>query len=159
MTMFVPGAEMSAFLDSNIVLYALGAEEPKRTRAQQLLALAPTISSQVVNECSHVLRRKARWPPAQVAAELSLVIGITRLVEVRIEHIRAAWTLAERYGFSHFDSLIIASALDAGCTVLYTEDMQHEQVIDGRLTLCNPFVTATVPPCKNGVSLPPGYGT
>lgn len=132
---------MPAFLDSNILLYALGDEEPKRTRAQQLLAATPTISTQVVNECSHVLRRKARWSPAQVAEELTLLIGITRMVDVRLEHIQTAWTLAERYGFSHFDSLIIASALDAGCTVLYTEDMQHGQVIEGRLTLRNPFLS------------------
>lgn len=133
--------EMPAFLDSNILLYALGDEEPKRTRAQQLLAATPTISTQVVNECSHVLRRKARWSPAQVAEELTLLIGITRMVDVRLEHIQTAWTLAERYGFSHFDSLIIASALDAGCTVLYTEDMQHGQVIEGRLNLRNPFLS------------------
>lgn len=132
---------MPAFLDSNILLYALGDEEPKRTRAQQLLAATPTISTQVVNECSHVLRRKARWSPAQVAEELTLLIGITRMVDVRLEHIQTAWTLAERYGFSHFDSLIIASALDAGCTVLYTEDMQHGQVIEGRLNLRNPFLS------------------
>jgi predicted nucleic acid-binding protein len=140
MMMSVLETEMSAFLDSNIVLYALSDEEPKRTRAQQLLGSSPTISTQVVNECSHVLRRKARLTPAQVAKELTLLIGLSRLVDVRMEHIRTAWTLAERYGFSHFDSLIIASALDADCSVLYTEDMQHEQVIDGRLTLCNPFL-------------------
>ncbi len=145
MTTTARGAEMAVFLDSNILLYALGEEEPKRVRAQQLLASSPTISTQVVNECSHVLRRKARWAPAQVAAELTIMIGLTRLVEVRIEHIRAAWTLAERYGFSHFDSLIVASALDAVCGVLYTEDLQHGQVIDGRLTITNPFLTATNP--------------
>ena len=137
--------EMSAFLDSNIVLYALGDEEPKRARARRLLGASPTISTQVINECSHVLRRKASLSPVEIARELSLVIGITRLVDVRIEHIRSAWSIAERYGFSHFDSLIIASALDADCSVLYTEDMQHGQVIDGRLTLCNPFMTECGP--------------
>lgn len=64
---------MSAFLDSNVLLYALGDEEPKRRRARDLLAAVPTISTQVVNECSHFLRRKAGWPPARVAAELSCV--------------------------------------------------------------------------------------
>lgn len=136
---------MSAFLDSNVVLYALGDEKPKRQRARELLAAAPTISTQVVNECSHVLRRKAGWPPAQVAAELTLLISLTRLVEVRTDEVRAAWSLAECYGFGHFDSLILATALAAGCTTLYTEDLQHGQVIDGRLTLVNPFLTVGAP--------------
>ena len=55
---------MSAFLDSNVLLYALGEEEPKRGRAQALLGALPTISTQVVNECSHVLCRKAGWRPS-----------------------------------------------------------------------------------------------
>lgn len=136
---------MSAFLDSNVLLYALGDEEPKRRCARGLLAAVPTISTQVVNECSHVLRRKAGWPPARVAAELPLMIGLTRLVEVRMDEVRAAWSLAERYGFSHFDSLILATALAAGCATLYTEDMQHGQVIEGRLTLVNPFQPGGAP--------------
>jgi predicted nucleic acid-binding protein len=137
--------EVSVFLDSNVLLYALGDEEPKRQRARDLLAAVPTISTQVVNECSHVLRRKAGWPPAQVAAELTLIIGLTRLVEVRMEEVRAASSVAERYSFGHFDSLIVATALAAGCTTLYTEDLQPGQVVEGRLTLVNPFLAATAP--------------
>ncbi len=51
----------------------------------------------------------------------------------------AALAIAERYGFSHFDSLIIATAMDAGCDTLYSEDMQDGQLIDNRLTVINPF--------------------
>ena len=131
---------MAIFLDSNILLYALGDDEPKRTRARELLATVPMISTQVINECSHVLRRKAGWTPTQIAAEFAIILSITRLVDVRMAHIRSAWILAERYGYSHFDSLIIATALDAGCETLYTEDMQDGQVINSKLTLLNPFV-------------------
>jgi predicted nucleic acid-binding protein len=53
--------------------------------------------------------------------------------------ILAALTVAERYGFSHYDSLIVATALEAGCSTLYSEDMQHGQLIDNRLTIINPF--------------------
>jgi len=48
--------------------------------------------------------------------------------------------LRDRYQISYWDSLIVAAALDANCDTLYTEDMQHRQVIEGRLTLINPFV-------------------
>lgn len=48
--------------------------------------------------------------------------------------------IAERYGFSLYDSMIVAAALCAGCTTLFTEDLQHRQVIDGALTVRNPFV-------------------
>lgn len=54
-----------------------------------------------------------------------------------------AMRIETRYGFSWWDSLIIAAALRANCDMLYTEDMQHGQVIDGRLTLVNPFACYT----------------
>ncbi len=129
----------SVFLDSNIFLYALGDEEPKRQHARDLLAATPTISTQALNECSHVLRRKADWPPARVAEELSLVIDLSHLVDVGLAEIRRAWSLSERYGFGHFDSLILSSALSAGCATLHTENLQHAQAIDGTLTVVNPF--------------------
>ncbi|TVR67355.1 MAG: PIN domain-containing protein [Candidatus Competibacteraceae bacterium] len=54
--------------------------------------------------------------------------------------VETAWILLDRYRFSYFDSLILASALTANCEVLYSEDLQHGQVIDGRLTIINPLL-------------------
>lgn len=133
---------MPVFLDSNIVLYAFG-DDVKGQEARRLLGSrqpVALISTQVLNECSHVMRRKLRWPVSRVEQELELIMTLADVVEVGLPQIRAAWRLADRYGFSHYDSLIVATALSAGCRVLYTEDMQHGQLINGCLTLCNPFV-------------------
>jgi predicted nucleic acid-binding protein len=48
--------------------------------------------------------------------------------------------VAERYGYAVYDAMIIASALVAGCTTLYSEDMQNGQVIDDKLSILNPFI-------------------
>ena len=48
--------------------------------------------------------------------------------------------VAERYGYAVYDAMIIASALLPGCTTLYSEDMQHGQVIDGELSIQNLFI-------------------
>lgn len=128
------------FLDTNIVLYAIGSDESKRLVAANLLAQTPTISTQVINECSHVLRRKQRLSPDDVMRELSAVIKAVRLVNVGISEIFSAWSIASRYKFSHYDSLIIASALAANCSVLYSEDLQDGQVIESGLTILNPFL-------------------
>lgn len=128
------------FLDTNIVLYALSSEIGKRVIAANLLAQKPIISTQVINECSHVLRRKQKYSPEEVNRELSAVVKAVILVDVGINEIRSAWSIASRYEFSHFDSLIIATALAANCSVLYSEDLQHGHVIDSRLTICNPFL-------------------
>jgi len=130
---------MASFLDSNVVLYALGDDERKRAIAGKLLASQSTISTQVINECSHVLRRKQQLAPEEVARHMEDVVQLSRLVDVGMPQIRQAWAIAGRYRYGHYDSLILATALAAGCSILYTEDMQHGQVIDGRLSLVDPF--------------------
>lgn len=96
------GSDMSGFLVSNIVLYAFGDDDIKTPIANNLLAQYPTISTQVVNECSHVMRRKLSWSPDKIAEELEMLLLVVRLQTVSIEHIRQAWKIAARYGFSHY---------------------------------------------------------
>ena len=123
-----------------MVLYAMSNDEPKKRVALRLLAEHPVISVQVINECSHVLRRRLKWSPDKVAKELSFVIELVTVENLSIEYIRLAWAIAERYKFSHYDSLIIATALCTRCDVLHTEDMQHGQLIDDQLRVNNPFL-------------------
>ena len=133
---------MNIFIDSNILLYAMSQEPLKRTRARALLEATPWISTQVLNECSHVLRRKQGWSPTRVADELEQLLPLMRVADLGLAETRQAWRLAAQLGYSHFDCLIIAAALAVGCTRLYTEDMQHGQRIDQRLQLINPFLPA-----------------
>jgi len=130
---------MAVFLDSNVVLDALSDDEAKKVTALALLAENPHLSTQVINECSHVLRRRMAWSPSQIAEELSFILGLVQLENVNLEQIRLAWKIASRYQFSHYDSLIIATALFANCDTLYTEDLQDGQIINDSLAIINPF--------------------
>ena len=60
---------------------------------------------------------------------------------VTVETHDRALAIVERYGFSLYDSLVIAAALNAGCRILYSEDLQHGQLIDRQLRVVNPFST------------------
>jgi predicted nucleic acid-binding protein len=128
------------FFDTNILLYLLSADASKASRAEALLAQGGTISVQVLNEFVAVASRKLRlsWP------EIHEVLGPIRAVcsvnPITTEVHERALQVAERYGFSIYDALIVAAALQAGCKTLYSEDMQHGQVIERRLRVCNPFV-------------------
>jgi predicted nucleic acid-binding protein len=128
------------FLDSNIVLYALDADRQKHEIAWNLLFAKPYISLQVLNECSNVLGRKRQWPAEEIAQTLDRILQFVTVEPSDIATVRSAWKLQARYRFSYYDSLIIAAALAAGCAKLYSEDLQHNQVIDGRLTISNPFL-------------------
>lgn len=130
---------MSAeFLDTNIILYLLD-NGPKADRAEALLLRGPRISVQVLNEALVNCRRKAglSWDEAGV-----FLAGIEQLCTVedltpRTHAVGRA--LAERYRLSVYDAMIVAAALLAGCTTLYSEDMQSGLLVEGQLRLVNPF--------------------
>jgi predicted nucleic acid-binding protein len=134
------------FLDTNILIYASLPREVRHSIAAAVLAEGGVISVQVLNEFVHVARRKFKRPWVEVRQALSSMADLLHppLSVTRATHL-SALTIAERHGLSFFDALIVASALEAGCTTLLSEDMQSGRVIDGRLTIRNPF-TAVSPP-------------
>lgn len=137
---------MSAdFIDSNVLLYLFDDTDTRKAGvAQQLVrqALAgdAVISYQVVQEVLNVLRHRLPAPVSPERARAFLVDVLEPLWRVMPspELFRRGLEISDRYGYRFYDSLIIAAALTAGCTRLYSEDLQHRQRIDG-LTIINPF--------------------
>jgi predicted nucleic acid-binding protein len=131
-----------AFLDTNILVYAF-VEDPRAVVAEALLAQKCDTSVQALNEFATVARRKLRmdWQEVEEAlALLQTVCGTIHPIELKTH--ADALRLAQRYGFSIYDALIVAAALRAGCDTLYSEDMQDGLAVDGRLTIRNPFKSA-----------------
>ena len=127
------------FFDTNVVLYLLSADAAKADRAEELIALGGTISVQVLNEFVAVASRKLRMPLGEVCDVLAQVRAVCAVEPITIETHERALHIAERYGLSIYDSLIVSAALLSGCRTLHSEDMQDGQVIEGRLTIRNPF--------------------
>lgn len=128
-----------AFLDTNILIYAV-VREDRSARAEELLAAGGVVSVQVLNEFVSVVRRKLKMPWAQVLDALDAIrVLCPDPVAVSIEAHETALEIAQKHRYEIYDALIIASALQARCEVLYSEDLHHGQVIAGRLTIRNPF--------------------
>lgn len=127
------------FFDTNVVLYLLSADTAKADKAEDLIALGGAISVQVLNEFVAVASRKLRMPLAEVREVLSQIRAVCKVEPITTETHERALNIAERYGLSIYDALIVAAALLAGCTTLFSEDMQDGQVIDQQLTIRNPF--------------------
>jgi predicted nucleic acid-binding protein len=122
------------------LLYLLDADKAKADRAEATVAAGGVISVQVLNEFVAVAIRKLKmaWPEITAVVEAVQAYCVVEPLTVAA-HQRGCW-LAERYGFSVYDAMIVASALLAGCATLYTEDMQEGMLVDGQLTIRNPFV-------------------
>ena len=129
-----------AFFDTNILLYLLSDDTAKADRAEELIAAGGIISVQVLNEFASVASRKLRMPWIEVREVLDTVRRLCQVEPVLVETHDRGLALAQRYGFSVYDSMILASALLAGCKILYSEDLQDGQRIDGPLMVRNPFL-------------------
>ncbi len=128
------------FLDTNIVVYAFTSNDARSDRADALLRAGGAISVQVLSEFVNVLRRKQRRDWNEIDDALGVLKALLDPPQpLTVEVHEAGIGIARHYGFSVYDSLIVAAALRAGCSTLYSEDFQHGQTIK-RLTIRNPFV-------------------
>lgn len=127
------------FFDTNVVLYLLSADTAKADKAEYLLEQGGVVSVQVLNEFASVTRRKLGKTWDEVAEMLNILKATCKVELVSLSTHDRALLLARRYNYSLYDSLILAAALLANCSVVYSEDMQHDQVINGRLRIRNPF--------------------
>ena len=127
------------FFDTNVLLYS-ASHDPRAERAEALLAGGGTISVQVLNEFAVVAHRKMKMLWKDVEAALAAIqILCPEPVPITVQPHEAALHIAMRYGYHFYDALVLAAALEAGCDTIYSEDLQAGQVIDGQLTIRNPF--------------------
>ncbi len=106
---------------------------------------ATLISKQVVAEASFNLLRKAGMAEDVLFDILTSFSARCRVVETSLKTHRTASRIRGAHHFGYWDSLIIVSALEAGCPTPYTEDLQHGMVIDGKLTILNPLRNPPAP--------------
>jgi len=128
------------FLDTNVFVYAVAQEDPRSQSAEELISAGGTVSVQVLNEFAAVARKKTKMPWREVHLALeSVKVLCPNPLPITIDTHKQALAIAEKYGYRIYDALIVASALEARCAILYSEDMQDGQVINGKLTVRNPF--------------------
>ena len=111
----------------------------KSVRAENTIAAGGFISVQVLNEFASVARRKLNMSFAEIQEFLLHIRMICSVVPVTVEVHDQGLRIAEHYRFSIYDALIVAAALSANCTILYSEDMPNSWIIDDRLLIQNSF--------------------
>lgn len=136
------------FLDTNIFVYAFLASEPrKRAKAVELIESClgsgrGCISYQVVQEFANVARKKfaTRLSASDCKAFIDAAMQPLNRVASSTALIHTALDLQDELKYSFYDSLMIAAALQAGVETLYSEDLQHWQLVRGVLRIANPFL-------------------
>lgn len=128
------------FIDSNICIYAFDKTDVlKRQKAFDLISQSPVISAQVIIETYNACYRKLKLN-REVCEENTLILcDIAQVFEITPDTFKKAISLTKKYQFSFLDACIVASAIMANCTMLYSEDMQHNLIVENSLTIINPY--------------------
>jgi predicted nucleic acid-binding protein len=129
---------VTPFFDTNVLLYLLSDNQAKAERIETLLESSGVISVQVLNEFASVALSKKAVNVRELRETLSILRAVCVVKPLDVETHERGLAVAERYQFSIYDSMTVAAALQAGCSVLYTEDLNAGQKIE-QLTICNPF--------------------
>jgi len=128
-------------LDTNVLVYCHSNDEPDKQKiAESFFALYPVISTQVISEYINVIKRKLKLPKNEILDICLQNIELCMLQPVSITTLKYARYLIECYDFQLFDSIIVASALEANCHILYSEDIHHGLVVENRMEIINPFI-------------------
>jgi len=129
------------FLDSNMLIYLYSEDEPKKRDIINgiLEQFECVISPQTLNEFCNVCIKKLEKTVLEVMESLNEIKESCKLEFVDDSIIELALLLREKYFYSYFDSLTLASALKYDCATIYSDDMKHEQIIENSLKIINPF--------------------
>ena len=131
------------FLDTNTVIYSYSEDEPEKQKiANDILEQYSNqiiISNQVINELSNTLFRKFKLNADEVRETVLELNDNFPIVNFNLQTQLKGIELKGKYKLQFYDSMILATALENGCNIVFSEDMQHNQVIENQLTIINPF--------------------
>ena len=131
----------NCFLDTNILIYFLSKDEIEKQKICQTLLQTKSciISTQVLNEISNVLLKKFKLEHESVLHVISDLNSHLEVAPISFATITLALRFSKKYKISYYDSLILSSAYENNCSLVYSEDMQDGFVIEKKLKIKNPF--------------------
>jgi predicted nucleic acid-binding protein len=132
-------SDADPFFDTSVLLYLLSGDTAKADRVETLLSNRGVVSVQVLNEFAVVALRKLKMPLNEIREILETIRAVCAVEPITVETHDRGLAVLERYRFSLYDSMLVATALIAGAKIIYSEDLQHGQVIDDQLRVTNPF--------------------
>jgi len=98
------------------------------------------ISTQILGELYHVLTHKNFVPVSEAKDIILELIASFPVLEIDVLKVIQALEINSKYGYSYWDSLIVATAFLSNCGILYSEDMHNDQLIEGKTRIQNPYM-------------------
>ncbi|YAF98363.1 MAG: PIN domain-containing protein [Nodularia sp. CChRGM 3473] len=132
------------FLDTNLWIYLYAKNPPEKF--QQVAEILKNnsssllVSTQILGELFHVLTRKKFTSKTDTITIILDIVNTFPIQPIKTTEVIQALEINAKYHYSYWDSLIIATALLSECSIIYSEDMQHNQLIENKVRILNPLV-------------------
>jgi predicted nucleic acid-binding protein len=128
-------------IETNVLVYVRDNHENSKYQiVMDIIDAMPVVCSQVAVEYMNVIKRLFKLTKQECMAICLCDTENCDFRSVGYQTLQYANNLMLQYDFQLFDSIVVASALEAGCDILYSEDFQHNQLIENRLRIINPFI-------------------
>ena len=129
------------FLDTNVLVYSFSETEAAKSEAGRVLieSNGAWVSTQVLSELANVLTHRFRAPAREAKRRVMSIAASCEVIVVSPPIVFDALRIMEVFGYGFYDSQIIAAALACGASTLYSEDLHHGQMVDGKLSIRSPF--------------------
>ena len=137
--------EGKVFLDSNILVYFVDGQDSKKQKiAQDLIAKSVrmkngVLSTQSLQEFYSVVTKKSLCAKEEAKIIIEKFRNTLPITQISVQHILKAIDISIQTQFSFWDSLIVSAAHTSGCVIIYSEDMSHNQIVNG-VKIINPFI-------------------
>ena len=135
------------FLDSNILVYFVDEHDSKKQKiAEKLIKNSVemktgVLSTQSLQEFYSVVTRKSLCSKEQAKTIVEKFRNTLPITQISVSHILKAIDISIQTQFSFWDSLIVSAAHSSGCVIVYSEDMNHNQLVNG-VKIINPFINS-----------------
>jgi predicted nucleic acid-binding protein len=129
------------FIDTNILVYFISDDKSKKMRARDIMFSGEEVyvSSQVISEFASVCFSKKLLNADDISTVTNQFLEVLEFAPVEESTIKKALQIKKTTRYSFWDSLVIASSVENNCSALYSEDLHAGHLIDGKLTIINPF--------------------
>ena len=128
-----------SFLDSNILIYLVENNPDKKAKVLSIITTDCMISTQVVGENINVCIKKLKMTKEKAFIHANELLATFPIMTIQPSTLELGIMIYNKYQLSWWDSLIVSTALENNCEIIYSEDMQDGLVIEKRLTIVNPF--------------------
>ncbi len=132
------------FIDTNIIVYGIiekDVEKHNKVKGlfENLKNKEVFISIQIVNEVYSALT-KNKLEHERIEKYINELNELFNIEIINFETVKKAMNIKKKYGYSYWDSLVLSSAIENHCSIVYSEDMQNSQIIDKKIKIVNPLV-------------------